>query len=150
MTAYIATLEGEYSHRGYNYSGRRYRDSRLQGETMSGLWSAVKGMGSSAIKVVTAPVKGAAHTVMEAGRGIASGDIKRVITAPIKGTGHMVGETFRGTKEHAEWYYRPSRMAQWMGPTGSAMSGIAPFTGPAAPFFIGRGSSLTNWWGRRF
>lgn len=139
--AYIATLEGYISPTwGYNYTGRRYRGR--SGE-LSGLWSAAKGLAKSAVRVAVAPITGTAHTIMEAKRGIERGDIKRVLTAPIKGIGHGVGETVRGTKQHMEWYWRPSKMSQWMQPVGGAMTTVAPFTGPAAPFLLAGGAGLT-------
>lgn len=142
MTAHIATLEGDYT-RGYKYTGRRYQDSRLQGETMSGFWGAIGKMGKSAFQVVIAPVKGITHATLELGRGVMTGDIKRILNAPIKGTGHIFGEAYRGTKTHLEYYWRPSKMSQWMGPAGAGLSAAAPFTGPAAPFLLAGGAALT-------
>jgi len=136
MTAYIATLEGDYS-RSYKHTGRQYKDPRFTGETMAG-WGFIKSIGN----VIMAPVKGASHAVMEVGRGIKSGDLKKILKAPFKGVGHTIGETYRGTTDHLEYYWRPSKMG-WMKPVGSGLMMAAPFTGPAMPLMMAGGAALT-------
>jgi len=145
MSAFIATLEGDYApSRSYNYSARRYyHDGRVTDDFMGGFFQAIGGMAKSAWRVGTAPIKGATHGIMEVGRGIATGDVKRILAAPIRSMGHIGGEAYRGTKLHGEYYWRASKMSQWMGPAGVGMSAVAPFTGPAAPFLLAGGAALT-------
>jgi hypothetical protein len=59
---------------------------------MGGWRDVVKG----ATRVVTAPIKGGTHALLETGRGAINLDPGRVLTAPIKGAGHTLMEQSRG------------------------------------------------------
>lgn len=157
----LVTLEGDYSsptrrpvrrmssndRQRYIQAARQRRDfwkrHGQQPETMDGLLDWGKSVVKSSLSPITSSIKGIGHTVMEAGRGISSGDIKRVLAAPVKGTGHTVLSWGRDTKEHAEWYYRPSKMRQWMKPVGGLVTAAGAIPTPASPFLLAGGAALT-------
>lgn len=142
MTAFIATLEGEFAPRTYN-SRRRYSSPRVQYETMSGLLDFGKSVVRATLSPITSTTKGITHMAMEAGRGVSTGDVSRILASPLKGVGHTVGNLYRDNTDHLEYYWRPSKMTQWQQPVGGALLAAAPFTGPVSPFLLAGGAALT-------
>lgn len=128
MRAQLITLEGN-----------TYNPTAYHGEQMNGLLDYFNAAGSAVSSAFVSPVKGAGHFVMEAGRGISSGDWGRVGAAPFKGIGKTGGDFFRKNKEHAEWYWKPSKMRQWMSPVGGALMAA----GAAFPPLLIPGAALT-------
>jgi hypothetical protein len=121
------------------YNNMNYGDI----ETLSGIGDFLK----SKVKFITSPIrsvaKGVGHTVGEVGRGFSRGDIGRVVKAPFKGVGHTVASQVRDVKGHAEWYYRPSKMRQWMKPAGGIVTAAGMIPTPASPFLLAGGAALT-------
>jgi len=97
-------------------------------------------------RAVTSPVrsvvKGATHGVMEVGRGISRGDLKRVVKAPFKAAGHTVLAQKRDYTRHLEHYWRPSKMRKWMKPVGSGLMAAGAVPTPASPFLLAAGGAL--------
>jgi hypothetical protein len=65
-------------------------------EIMAGLWDWAVDTAKGTYRIAASPVKAATHTVLEAGRGVATGDPLRVLAAPVKGVSHGVAEFGRG------------------------------------------------------
>jgi len=80
---------------------------------------------------------------METWRGVKSGDIGRVVAAPFRGIGHGGAEWYRDTTEHLEYYWRPSKMNQWMTPVGAVVTAAGSIPSPLSPFLLAGGAALT-------
>lgn len=130
MNAQLVTLEGE------NFSMSPYI---MGNEQMGGLLDFFKSAGTAITSSFVSPIKGFTHFIMEAGRGIAAGDWGRVGASPFKGIGHTGMDFFRKNTEYAEWYYRPSKMRQWMSPIGAAFMAA----GAVFPPLLIPGAALT-------
>jgi hypothetical protein len=92
---------------------------------------------------ITSAVKGTGHFLFEFGRGAKEGDFKRMLASPFKGIGHIGGSMWRDTTNYAQYYYRPSYMAVWMQPVGSALMAAGSVPSPASPFLLAGGGLLT-------
>lgn len=136
--AELITLSGDYSLR-YN---RRQRVNSRNDELMGGLLDFFKSAGKTIVSPVVSVAKGVGHTTMEIGRGIKSGDIKRILTAPAKGIGHTFMTQGRTYKEFSEFFWRPSKMKDWMKPIGGAVMAIGAVPGPHSIFMVPIGAAL--------
>jgi hypothetical protein len=144
MNAQLVTLSGSYTPELFTY-GRmdRYKRRCVNQELMGGVFDYVKSAASVVVNPITSVAKGTGHMVMEAGRGIKEGDISRILTSPLKGAGHIAGETYRTHREHWEYYYRPSKMGEWMQPVGGLLTVAGAVPTPASPFLLAGGAALT-------
>lgn len=135
--AELVTLSGNIPH----YASRRanVRNRRNYREEMMG-GNFLQDLGNVIASPIVSMAKGSGHFVMEAGRGVATGDWKRVATSPFKGVGHSFMDAGRKTWDFGEQFWRPSKMQAWM-PMGSklCMAGgaIATATGVGAPIGAG-------------
>ena len=141
----LVTLSGNYN---YHFPNSRRYNRRLNvnarnEELVDGLLDYVKSAGTFIAKPFISVGKGTGHFAMEAYRGVKTGDIGRVLKSPFKGAGHAAFSYGRAFKEHAEYYWRPSKMKDWMKPIGGSLMAIAPFTGPAAIVLFPLGAVLT-------
>lgn len=141
--AELVTLSGDYGHTYNSRVGRRNQVSQRNEELMAGLLDYLKSAGSFVISPVVGLAKGVTHAGMEVYRGVKTGDIKRVLSAPFKGVTHSGMEVYRDIKEHSEYYYRPSKMKDWMKPIGGAIMAIGAIPGPHSIFMIPIGAFLT-------
>lgn len=142
----LVTLAGDYN---YNFNvthsrlNRRSRVKRRNEELMGDLFDFFK----SATKFVVSPFvsvgKGIGHAGMEMYRGIKSGDIKKILAAPFRGIGHTGGTFYRTSKSHLEYYWRPSKMKDWMRPIGAAITAIGAVPGPHTLIMVPLGLALT-------
>ncbi len=115
---------------------------KMSDEYMGGLWDFVKSIGKAVVSPIVSVAKGTGHAFMEFGRGAADGDIMRMAKSPFKGVGHAAGTMYRTQKEHLEWFWRPSKMAQWMKPIGGAFAIAGTIPTPLSPFLLGGGALL--------
>lgn len=99
--------------------------------------------GKNLTKVTTSVIKGSAHTLLEAGRGVKDGDVTRVLKSPFKGVGHAAGESYRGVRDEAEWFWRPSKASQWMQPAGAVLTSAGTVPSPLSPVLLGVGGALS-------
>lgn len=135
MHAELITLEGDND---FNIGYTPYYD-----DTMDGIGDFFKTAGKFIATPFIATGKGVGHFFMEAGRGIKSGDIKKVAFSPFKGIGHIGGTAYRAAKEHAEYYWRPSKMREWMSPLGMAITAAGAIPGPHSLIMLPLGAALT-------
>ncbi len=140
--AELVTLAGDY---GCTYPSRYNRRSRVNArseEMMGGVMSFIKSAGKIAITPFRAIGKGVGHFAMETYRGAKTGDFKKILAAPFRGIGHGSATIYRDTKEHSEYYWRPSKMREWMGPVGGIVTAIGAVPGPHSVFMLPIGAAL--------
>ena len=140
----LVTLAGDYN---YNFSstrtGRRGRVSARNEELMGDLFDYFKSAGSFIVSPFVAVGKGIGHAGMEFYRGAKTGDFGRMLASPFRGAGHTGMTLARTSGEHAEYYWRPSKMKDWMKPIGATLLTIGAVPGPHSVFFIPIGAALT-------
>lgn len=89
----------------------------------------------SAARVVTAPIKGATHSILETSRGVATGDLSRIAAAPFKGVTHSVLEISRGAFSGIKSIIP--------GPSGTTVkSGYTTTKAPTAPLTANIGATV--------
>jgi len=141
--AELVTLAGDYGYSNPSRYNRRYRNKATSEELMAGIGDFLKSAGNMAILPFKAVGKSIGHTTMETYRGIKTGNFKRILKAPFKGTTHGVMTAYRDTKSHTEYYWRPSKMKEWMGPVGAAVTAIGAVPGPHSVFMLPIGALLS-------
>ena len=112
-------------------------------ESMAGIVDFGKSVWNISTSSISSVVKGTGHTFGEIGRGVSRGDWTRVALAPVRGGTHVAGSMYRDVKQHIEWYYRPSKMRQWMKPAGAAVTVAGSIPTIASPILLAGGAALT-------
>ena len=139
----LVTLSGTHNYHFKNSRlNRRSTVHARNEELMGGLLDFIKDSGSALASPFVAVGKGIGHVGMEAYRGVQTGDPLRVLKAPFKGAGHIAIDYSRSIKEYSEYYWRPSKMKDWMKPIGASILAIGSVPSPLSILFIPLGTAL--------